>query len=135
MVSITINVIDRTNLLQKHKSIVAAAKRGVKLATESGVEWIKGDVFSGQSYVGHSYYPDVKPATKAYKAKVGKENVGIMTGNLVSSFGSSVSGLRGTIKGAGYAEFSSRWLIGSLFMEKRAKRTREIIEGEIKKKI
>ena len=136
MVTTTIKIIDRTNLLAKHKGIIAAAERGVKLATEGGAEWIRSSVFMGE-YVGHQYYPDVKPSTKRIKAKRGKEIVGVDTGNLRNSFNSDVKGLKGIIRGGGkgYAKFLSRWQIDSLFMEKRGKRTREIIEGEIKKKI
>ena len=137
MVSTTIKVIDRTNLLQKHKSIIASAERGVKLATEEGVEWVKIDVVQGQKYVGDGNYPDVKPTTKRIKAKAGKELVGKWTGNWVASFNSTVNGLRGTIRGGGkkYAKLQLRWRVGDLFMAYRAKRTREIIENEVKKKI
>lgn len=137
MAHISVTVIDRTKLPTKLKSIITAAKRGVELATEEGVEWIKQDVVQGQKYVGDANYPDVKPTTKRWKAKKGRELVGRFTGNWVSSFDSSVKGLKGTIRGgsAKYAKFQSRWQVDSLFMEKRAKRTREIIEREIKKKI
>ena len=136
MADIKIKVIDRTELPAKVKSIITAAERGVKLATEEGTEWVRSSVFGGE-HVGHQYYPDVKPSTKRIKAKKGKEIVGVDTGNLRNSFNSDVKGLKGTIRGGGkgYAKFLSRWQIDSLFMEKRAKRTREIIEGEIKKKI
>ena len=137
MVAVSIKVIDRTNLVAKHKSIIAGAERGVKLAVEESVQWIKIDVVQGQEYVGDENYPNVKDATRLWKAKKGRELVGRFTGNWVASFNSSVKGLIGTIRGGGkkYAKFQLRWRIGDLFMEKRAKRTREIIEGEIKKKI
>lgn len=136
MPQINIRVIDRTNLPQKLKSIIGAAEHGVKLATEEGVEFIRSEIFTGK-YTGHQYYPDVKPSTKRIKAKKGREIVGVDTGNLRDSFNSDVKGLAGTIRGGGggYSGFLSRWQIDSLFMEVRAKRTREIIEGEIKKKI
>jgi hypothetical protein len=137
MVNTTIKVIDRTNLVAKHKSIIAAAERGVKLATEESVQWVKIDVVQGQKYVGDGNYPDVKPSTKRWKAKKGAELVGRLTGNWVASFNSSVKGLVGTIRGGGakYGKFQLRWRVGDLFMAHRAKRTREIIEGAIKKKI
>ena len=96
-----ITIIDRTNLHEEHKKIIAAAERGVKLATEEGVQWIKEDVVEGQKYVGHRFYPDVKPATKRWKQKVGKEKVGKLTGWWVTSFNSDVRGLTGTIRGGG----------------------------------
>jgi hypothetical protein len=128
---------DHTNLQGKHRDIIAGAKRGVKLAVEEGVQWVKEDVVQGQKYVGDGNYPDVKPATKRIKAKKGRELVGRDTGNWVASFNSAVKGLVGTIRGGGakYGKFQLRWRIGDLFMAHRAKRTREIIEGEIKKKI
>ena len=137
MAQINVKVIDRTNLPAKLKTIIDAAERGVKLATEEGVEWIKQDVVEGQQYVGDANYPDVKPSTKAIKAKAGKEKVGRWAGNWVASFNSVVKGLVGTIRGGGakYGNFQLRWRVGDLFMDKRAKRTQEIIEGEIKKKI
>ena len=137
MSEITIKVIDRTNLLVKHKTIITATERGVKLATEEGVQWIKEDVIQGQKYVGDENYPDVKPETRRKKAKAGKELVGKWTGNWLTSFNSAIKGLIGTIRGGGkkYAKFQLRWRIGDLFMTHRAKRTREIIEREIKKKI
>ena len=36
------------------REIVAAEKRGVKLAAIEGSEWIKEAVFEGQKYVGHT---------------------------------------------------------------------------------
>ena len=137
MTDISFRINDRTNLHAKHKSIIASAEKGVKLATEEGVQWIKIKVVQGQKYVGTGNYPDVKPTTKRWKAKKGCELVGRFTGNWVASFNSDVKGLIGTIKGGGakYAKFQLRWRVGDLFMEHRAKRTREIVEKEIKKKI
>ena len=137
MVSTTIKVIDRTDLPQKVKSIIAGAEKGVALATEDTVQWIKIDVVQGQKYVGDGNYPDVKPATKRWKAKKGRELVGRFTGNWVASFNSDVKGLVGTIRGGGkkYANFQSRWRVGDLVMAHRAKKIRDIVEGEIKKKI
>lgn len=136
MPTIKVTVIDKTNLSGKVREIIEGSKKGVKLATEEGTEWIRSSVFMGE-HVGHQYYPDVKPSTKRIKAKKGKEIVGVDTGNLRNSFNSDVKGLVGTIRGGGkgYAGFLSRWQVDSLFMEKRGKRTKEIIEREIKKKI
>ncbi len=137
MPQINIKIVDKTNMPGQMKGIIVSAKRGVKLATESGVEWIKEEVFEGQRYVGHDYYPDVKPATKQYKAEKGKEKVGIDTGNLKSSFDSRYErdGLVGIITGGGpgYESFLARWQIDELFRAQRGEKTRQIIKGAIKK--
>lgn len=135
MVTLFVHLSDRTNLQKKAKDVVEGAKRGVLLATESGVLWLKEDVFEGQQYVGDSNYPDVTPVTKLIKAKAGNEKVGIWTGNLKTSFKSAVTGLEGKITGVGYTNFLARWNIEALFMDKRGKKSREIIEKEIKGKI
>ena len=81
--------------------------------------------------------PYVRVLRQRIKAKAGKELVGKWTGNWVASFNSTVNGLRGTIRGGGkkYAKLQLRWRVGDLFMAYRAKRTREIIENEVKKRI
>lgn len=139
MPNINITVIDKTNLPGKMQEILSGAKKGVKIATESGVEWIKEEVMEGQHYVGSEFYPDVKPATKQYKAEKGKEKVGIDTGNLKSSFDTSYEhgGLSGIITGGGpgYGSFLERWQIDALFLKERGKKTRELIRGEIKKSL
>ena len=139
MPQVNITVIDKTNIPAKMQGILAHAKRGVKIATESGVEFIKSDVFEGQEFVGSEFYPDVKPATKRYKAEKGKEKVGIDTGNLKSSFDSEYErdGLSGVITGGGpgYGGFLERWQIDALFLKERGEKTRELIRGEIKKGI
>lgn len=139
MPNINISVIDKTNLPSKMQEILSGAKKGVKIATESGAEWIKEEVMEGQHYVGSEFYPDVKPVTKQYKAKKGKEKVGIDTGNLKSSFDTEYEhgGLSGIITGGGpgYGKFLERWQIDALFLKERGKVTRELIRGEIKKRI
>lgn len=139
MLTTTIKIIDNVNLSEKTKKIIARARKGVREATESGVEWIKADVFEGQRYVGSSNYPDVTPATKKSKARRGKEKVGIDTANLKNSFDSSYKegGLIGIISGGGkgYADFLKRWKIDRLFMEKRGRKTKEIIENEVKRNL
>ena len=139
MPQVNITVIDNTDMPAKIRDILAGAKRGVKLATESGVEFIKEEVFEGQRYVGSEFYPDVKPETKQYKAEKGKEKVGIDTGNLKTSWDSRYEhdGLAGIITGGGpgYAEFLSRWQIDELFKKERGEKTREIIRNEIRKTI
>ena len=131
MVTVTITVSDRTRLNAKMKKIVIAAKRGVKLATEDGVQWIHQDVFHGQAHVGDANYPDVTPVTKQIKARAGKQLVGIWTGATVSSFRSAVSGLSGRIAGTLYEYFGSKWHVDALFMEHRKKETEKIIKNEV----
>jgi len=135
MVSVTILVVDNTNLNKKMKDILGAAKKGVRLATEDGTLWIHQSVFAGQEHVGDANYPDVTPVTRMIKAKAGKQLVGIWTGGTMSSFRSSVSGLVGRISGTLYEYFGSKWHIDALFMDKRKDKTKQIIEAEIEKKI
>lgn len=139
MPQVNITVLDKTNLPGKMQDIITCAKRGVKIATESGVEFIKEEVMEGQRYVGSEFYPDVKPETKQRKAEAGKEKVGIDTENLKSSFDSRFEhgGLAGIITGGGpeYGEFSARWQIDELFRKERGEKSRELIRGEIKKGI
>lgn len=130
---------DHTNIPAKMQDIIEGGKKGVRKATESGVEWIKGDVMEGQRYVGSEFYPDIKSATKQYKAEKGKEKVGIDTGNLKSSFDSSYEhgGLSGIITGGGpgYGKFLERWQIDALFLKERGEKSRELIRAEIKKSL
>ena len=130
-------VLDRTDIPGGVQKILSGARRGVKLATESGVEWIKEDVMEGQEFVGSEFYPDVKPTTKQYKAEKGREKVGILTGNLKDSFDTEYDhdGLEGIITGGGprYEEFLERWQIDQLFLKERGDKSRELIRGEIKK--
>ena len=130
-------VLDRTDIPGGVQRILSGARRGVKLATESGVEWIKEDVMEGQGFVGDEFYPDVKPTTKQRKAEAGKEKVGIDTGNLKASMDTEYDhdGLEGIITGGGpgYEEFLERWQIDMLFLKERGDKSRELIRGEIKK--
>lgn len=133
MVSVTISVIDSTNLNRKMKDIIKSARKGVRLATEDGVQWIHQEVFEGQAHVGEANYPDVTPVTKLIKAKAGKQLVGIWTGGTKSSFKSAVSGLTGRIAGTVYEYFGSKWHVDALFFEHRKKKTEDIIKGEVDK--
>ena len=139
MPQVNITVSDKTNLPGKMQEILSGAKKGVKIATETGAEWIKEEVMEGQRYVGSEFYPDVKPATKQYKAEKGKEKVGIDTGNLKSSFDTEYEhdGLSGIITGGGpgYGSFLERWQIDALFLKERGEKSRELIRGEIKKSL
>ena len=133
MVSVSIAVIDNTNLNKKRNKILSAAKKGVRLATEDGVQWIHQEVFEGQAHVGEANYPDVSPVTKMIKARAGKQLVGIWTGGTKTSFRSAVSGFIGRITGTLYEYFGSKWHIDALFMEHRKKKTAEIIKSEVEK--
>lgn len=133
MVSVTIAVIDNTHLNKKMKDILSSAKKGVRLATEDGVQWVHQAVFLGQNYVGDANYPHVTPVTRMIKARAGKHLVGIWTGGTLSSFRSAVMGLTGRIAGTVYEYFGSKWHIDALFMEHRKKKTAEIIEKEVDK--
>lgn len=141
----TITVLDKTHLPKITKEIEAAMKLGVKKATDSGVTWIQQEVFNNQEFLGTKFYPNVTKSTRAFKAKKGQEKVGIMTGNLRDSFDTHYSsdGLTGTIRGGGgitvkgkkvnYGRFLSKWRIDKLFFKHRAKKSREIMEKELKK--
>jgi len=135
----TIRVEDCTNIPGKMRDIIEGAKKGVREATESGIEFIKSDIFENQKFVGSEYYPDVKETTKRIKAIKGKELVGVDTGNLKSSFDSEYEhgGLTGIITGGGpgYGKFLERWQIDALFLKERGEETRRIIKREIKKNI
>lgn len=135
MVSVSIAVIDHSNINRKMKDIIGSAKRGVRLATEDGVLWIHQSVFEGQAHVGEENYPDVTSVTKMIKARAGKQLVGIWTGGTKTSFRSAVTGLTGRIAGTVYEYFGSKWHIDTLFMQHRKKKTEKIIEGEVKKAI
>ena len=117
------------------KDVLSAAKRGVRLATEDGVQWIHQDVFGGQAHVGDANYPDVTPVTRMIKARAGKQLVGIWTGGTMSSFRSAVMGFTGRITGTLYEYFGSKWHIDALFMEHHKKKTADIIEKEVDKAI
>jgi hypothetical protein len=141
----TISLIDKTNVPKLTKGIEQAMKTGVLKVCDSGVTWIQEEIFDGQKYVGSKYYPNVKALTRAIKAKQGQERVGIITGNLRDSFDTHYSsdGLTGTIRGGGsitvngkkvnYGKFLTRWQIDKLFYTHRTKKSREIMDKEIKK--
>jgi len=137
----SIIALDKTNFHQLTKKIEQALKTGVAKAGDSGVEWIKEDVFNGQQFVGTNYFPDVKLATKKTKAKLGMEDVLVRTGNLRDSFDTHYSsdGLTCTIRGGGgnmnadYSRVLTRWLIDELFYKHRSKKSQEIIEKELKR--
>lgn len=141
----TISVLDTTNLPKITKEVECAMKLGVKKATDSGVTWIQQEVFNNQKFVGTKFYPDVTKATRQTKAEKGQEKVGIVTGNLRDSFDTHYSsdGLTGTIRGGGgitangkkadYSRFLKKWQIGKLFSKHRAKKSREIMDKELKK--
>jgi len=133
MVTVILHVVHTSTLNKDLRDIIGGAEEGVKLATEKGVQWIHGDVFSGQNYVGDANYPDVTSVTKKIKAHAGKELVGIWTGATKASFRSASHKLQGRIIGSVYTYFGSKWHIGALFMDHQAKKTREIIEDAIKK--
>ena len=139
MVNVNITVQDKTNIAAKMRDIIEGAKIGVRKATESGVEFIKSDIFENQEFVGTEFYPNVKETTKRMKAIKGKELVGVDTGNLKTSFDSSYenSGLSGIITGGGpgYGKFLERWQIDALFLKERGEKSRELIRGEIKKSL
>jgi hypothetical protein len=132
-----ITLLDKTHLPKITKEVEAAMKTGVVKACDSGVTWIQQEIFNGQKFVGSANYPNVKNSTRAIKAKKGQEKVGIMTGNLRDSFDTHYSAdrLTGTIRGGGegYSKFLARWQIDKLFNTHRAKKSREIVNKEIKK--
>lgn len=143
MPNINISVIDKTNLPGKMREILSGAKKGVKIATESGAEWIVNDVFLGQEFVGDELFPDVTPETKLQKAKAGKTLVGKNTGNLIAEFDTDYlhDGLSGIITGGGgkaeaySGRFFERWQVAPLFMREMGEKSRELIRSEIKKGI
>lgn len=136
-IHITVKDLTRIRTEQLTKKIVAAEKHGVLLAANEGAEWIKEEVFEGQRYVGHTFYPDVTAKTKELKRKKGEERVGIDTGNLKTSFDAETKegGLVGVITGGGqrYGTFLNRWRIGELFIAEHGEAAQEIIKREIRK--
>jgi hypothetical protein len=135
-----ISVFDNTNLKAMSKKMQEALKTGITKATDSGVEWIKEEIFNSQKFVGSKYYPNVKPATKKQKAKKGCEKVGIQVGKYRDSFDAhyNADGTIGTIRGGGgkingsdYSKFQARWRVDKLFEEHRMKKTQEIVMREI----
>ena len=137
---LSLTVLDRTNLSGTHKKIQEAAEKGVEAAAQDSVEWIKDEVITGGNYVGHQYYPDVKPVTKRIKAKKGQTMVLVgETKNYLSSWDSNVSGLKGTITGGGkdyHADLYKRgWKIDKLWEQAHKKEVEKIITKAVEKAI
>ena len=136
---LSVNVFDRTNLSGLHKKIAEAAEKGVSASVEDTVEWIKDEVINGGNYVGHQYYPDIKPVTKRIKAKKGQTHVLISTSNYLSSWDGKASGLKGVITGGGqdYAAdlYKRGWKIDLLWKAMHAKESEKIIKKAIEKAV
>ena len=139
---LSVNLFDRTNLAGAHKEILKAAEAGVEAATQDSVEWIKDEVITGGNYVGHQYYPDVKPVTKRIKAKKGQTHVLIDTSAFLSSWDGKAKGLTGTISGGGgkSSEYSQKlhdrgWKIDLLWKSEHAKESEKIIKKAIEKAV
>jgi len=135
----SITLWDKTNLSSKQRAIIKAAERGVEASVQETVEWIKDDVVTGQQYVGTTYYPDVKPATKRIKAKRGRTKVLIDTSNYLSSWNGHTKGLTGTITGGGenyHAKLHERgWRIDKLWEDVHKKTSEKIITDAIEKAV
>lgn len=136
---LSIRLQDYTNLPLIQKKIAKAAEKGVESATQESVEWIKDDVIKGGNYVGHQYYPDVKPVTKRIKAKKGETHVLIDTSNFLSSWDGKAKGLTGIVTGGGedyHADLWKRgWKIDLLWEQVHAKESEKIIKKAIEKAI
>ena len=134
---LSINVFDHTHLPAIQKKKLEAAEKGVEAATQESVEWIKDEVITGGNYVGHQYYPDIKPVTKRIKAKKGQTHVLIATSNFLSSWDGKAKGLTGTITGGGQdyaADLHKRgWKIDKLWEQVHAKEAEKIIKKAIEK--
>ena len=135
----SVRLFDHTNLSAIERKIKEAAEKGVAAATQDSVEWIKDEVITGGNYVGHQYYPDVKPATKRIKAKKGQTHVLIDTSNYLSSWDGKASGLKGIITGGGqdYAAdlYKRGWKIDLLWNQEHAKESEKIIKEAIEKAV
>jgi hypothetical protein len=139
---LSISLFDRTNLVGVQKAIIKAAEKGVEAATQEAVSWIKNDVITGGNYIGHQYYPDVKPATKRRKAATGKTKVLIDTSNYLSSWDGKAQGLKGVVTGGGgdSAKYSAKlyargWKIDLLWHAEHSKEAEKIIKAAIEKAI
>jgi len=136
---LSIRFLDHTNLSAIERKIKEAAEKGVEAATHESVEWIKTDVILSGSYVGHQYYPDIKPATKRSKAKKGQTHVLIDTSNYLSSWDGKASGLKGVITGGGqdYAAdlYKRGWKIDLLWDAEHKKEAEKIITKAIEKAV
>lgn len=133
---LSVHLFDHTNLSAREKKIIEAAEKGVESATQETVQWIKDEVITGGNYVGHQYYPDIKPVTKRIKAKKGQTHVLIDTSNFLSSWDGKAKGLTGTISGGGqdYAAdlYKRGWKIDKLWEEVHAKKASDIIAKAVK---
>ena len=137
---LSVSVFDHTHLSAIEKKIKEAAEKGVEAATQDSVEWIKDEVITGGNYVGHQYYPDIKPSTKRAKAKKGQTHVLISTSNYLSSWDGKAKGLKGIISGGGgkSSEYSQKlydrgWKIDLLWKAEHAKEAEKIITKAIEK--
>ena len=136
---LNLKVVDNTHLLETHAKILAAAKIGVKAATNDALQFIQEDVVEQGRYVGHRYYPHVKPETARRKALAGKEQVGKWTGNWITSFDTSYmdGGLVGIVSGGGhvkgndYERFQEKWDVEKLWAEERGRYARNIIKTHV----
>lgn len=136
---LSVSVFDRTNLSGISKQIKKAAEDGVEAAVQDTVEWIVGDVFEGQEYVGHQYFPDNSAATKRIKSKRGQTKVLIDTTDYKSSWDGKAKGLKGTITGGGqdYAAdlYARGWQIDKLWESAHKKVSEKIITKAIEKAV
>ena len=137
---LSVSVFDHTNLEGLHKTIKEAGVNGVEAATQESVEWIKDKVITEGAYVGHQYFPDIKPVTKRIKAKKGQTMVLVgETKNYLSSWEGDADGLTGTITGGGedyHAELYKRgWKIPELWEQVHKKESEKIITKAIEKAI
>lgn len=132
-------IIKHIDLKGIQDDIRKGAEEGVEAAVQDGVSWIKNDVLLGQEYVGNANFPDVKPTTKAQKAKRGKMHVLINTGAYKDSWISESKGIEGKILGGGnlgYAgKLHEKWHIDALFNNVRKKTTLQIIRDAITRRI
>lgn len=133
---------DYTYLHKVHAKIITGAIAGVYTATEDALGFVQ-EAVDTQIWVGDKNYPDVKPATKKWKAKHGMEKVLRRTGNWITSFDTQyedggltgiVSG-GGHIKGADYTVLQERWRMEKLWYEKRSMVARAMIEQGVKNAI
>ena len=133
---------DYTHLHKVHAKIITGAIAGVHTATEDALDFVQ-DAVDTQRWVGDKNCPDVKPATKKWKAKHGMEKVLRRTGNWIASFDTMyedggltgiVSG-GGHVKGADYTHLQKRWQMEKLWYEKRSMVARGFIEQAVKKAV
>jgi len=138
-VMLSVSIFNRTNLSAIERKIKDAAEKGVEASGEETVEWIKTVVISSGSYVGHQYYPDVKPVTKRIKAKKGQSHVLVDTTIYLKSWDSKATGLKCVITGGGqdYAAdlYKRGWKIDLLWDAEHKKEASKIITKVIEKAV